>query len=65
MIIYAKPGTYPARYLRVKYKRKPPKVGDIFQARDQTACKHTKWDRFYVHEVKDVGGQDLYVLEYM
>jgi hypothetical protein len=65
LTIYAKPGTHPARYMRVKHKRKPPKVGDLFKARDTTACKYARWDGFYVHEIRDVGGQDLYILEYM
>lgn len=65
LIIYAKPGTHPARYMHVKYKRKPPAVGDIFSAKDTDAEKHEHWGRFYVHEIRDVGGQQLYFLEWM
>jgi hypothetical protein len=65
MRIYAKPGTHPARYMRVRYKHKPPKVNDIIQARDEGAETHTPWGRFNVCEIKEVGGQDLYYLEWM
>lgn len=65
MIIYAKPGTHSARYMRVKYKRKPPKSGDTIFAKDNDADRHTRWDRFDVCEIKDVDGQPLYYLERM
>lgn len=65
MIIYAKPGTHSARMMRVKYKRKPPKLNDCFLAKDQDAEKYVKWDRFCVCEIKDVGGRELYFLERM
>lgn len=65
MIIYAKPGTHSARYMRVKYKRKPPKERDCFLAKDQGAERHAPWGRFLVCEIKDVGGQTLYYLERM
>jgi hypothetical protein len=65
MIIYAKPGTHSARYMRVKHKRKPPKSGDLILARDTNAERHARWQRFLVHEIKEVGGALLYFLEHM
>jgi len=65
MILYAKPGTHSARYMRVKYKRKLPQLNDCFQARDASAGRHERWSRFCVCEIKVVGGQMLYFLERM
>jgi hypothetical protein len=65
LVIYAKPGTHPARHMRVKYKRKPPKSGDLIFARDCVLESRSPWQRFSVCEIKDVGGQTLYYLEWM
>jgi hypothetical protein len=65
MVIYAKPGTHSARYMRVRYKRKPPKVNDLILAKDNNAERHAKWLRFNVCEIKEVGGAMLYYLEHM
>lgn len=65
LVIYAKPGTHSARYMRVKHKRKPPKAKDIIYCKDDNAEKHAPWGRFLVCEIKDVGGQTLYYLEWM
>lgn len=65
MIIYAKPGTHSARMMRVKHKRRAPNVNDIIYAKDNNAERHAPWGRFNVCEIKDVGGQTLYYLEWM
>jgi hypothetical protein len=65
MIIYAKPGTHSARRMRVKSRSKPPESGDLIYAKDQTAERHARWQRFVVCEIEDVGDEILYFLEHM
>ena len=63
MWIYVKIGTMPQQRVRVVRKRKPPKVGDLFQIYGPE--KYSKKERMYCHEVRDMGNYDLYFLERM
>jgi hypothetical protein len=65
LTIYAKPGTHSARMMRVKHKRKPPLLNDCFLAKDSSAERHAKWERFCVCEIRDLGHGTLFFLERM
>lgn len=55
--------------MHVVRKRVPPKVGDCFKVKELHANgKPYRWDKpigVYLHEIRDVGGYQLYVVELM
>lgn len=61
MILYFKVGTMSGKHYKVRYKRKPPKVGDIFEIVDPNE-RWAKPERVYCTEIRDVGGEMLYVV---
>jgi hypothetical protein len=65
MILYVKIGTHSARRMKLFRKRKAPKVGDIFKLRELNHERYDKPIGVYCHEVRDVGGEPLYILERM
>lgn len=69
MILHFKWGTHCQRRMHVVRKRVPPKVGDCFKVKELHANgKPYRWDKpigVYLHEIRDVGGYQLYVVELM
>ncbi len=62
MNLYVKIGSMPAQYVSVVRKRKPPSVGERFFVRESKE-KYACWSPVRLLEVREVGGQLLYVLE--
>ncbi len=64
MEIYAKIGTGPQCRIRVKYKRNPPKVGDIIEFRSVPNRPGERWERGIVDMIKDLGYKLYYVVRH-
>lgn len=68
MKLYAKIGTHSATYIHVCRKRKPPAIGEHFYFKEpdgRTALRWLKEEGAVCDEIRDVGGQLLYVCERM
>lgn len=63
MKIYVKVGTLPACWMRVAFKRKPPKVGETFKLRPEG--HGMKLVQVYLHEIRGAAGCALHVVELM
>lgn len=67
MTLYAKIGTMPGTCVRVRYKRKSPKVGDKLEVRDMNDEYRSGWMPVIVTRIDWVGSQSklLYMLDRM
>ena len=63
VILYVKPGTHPACYMRVRSLRRPPRVGEAFKGKFSTSDGKTdpgeRWSGWRLLEIRG----NLYVLE--
>ncbi len=64
MNVYIKVGTHSAMMMKVMYKRKPPKVGDMFLVRDLHEPRALPI-RVLCDEIRDIDGRQLYFVERM
>lgn len=65
MNLHAKIGTMPGTYVRVRYKRNPPKVGDRLEVRDMNDDYRSGWMSVVVAEILDHAGVPFYKLDRM
>lgn len=65
MTLRAKIGTMPGTSVRVRLKRKPPKVGDRLEVRDMHDDSRSGWMSVVVDGILEMDGQPLYKLDRM
>jgi len=60
MEIYAKIGTGPGTPIRVKSKRKLPKLKDIIMFKKLPMLRGGDWTQGYIYDIKERGDEQIY-----